>query len=150
MEIPIELPLDSDGFLRRECPHCEKEFKWFNGRSSETPSDYVDPPVYWCPLCGRSSSHDSWFTQAQIEYSQAAAMGPAFELIQQELKDEFRRNKYFKFEGFSDRPDEPDPLVETDDMEIIQPPCHPWEPVKVPEEGQASYYCLACGQNYAV
>lgn len=21
-------PLDSDGFLRRECPTCEREFKW--------------------------------------------------------------------------------------------------------------------------
>ncbi len=24
----MTIPLDSDGFLRRECPTCEREFKW--------------------------------------------------------------------------------------------------------------------------
>ena len=28
----------------------------------------------------------------------------------------------------------PTPLYEPDDMIIIEPPCHPWEPLKVPEE----------------
>lgn len=23
----VQLPLDNDGFLRRECPHCLQEFK---------------------------------------------------------------------------------------------------------------------------
>ena len=39
MEGPVEfsiemsLPLDSDGFLRRQCPACEREFKWLHAES---------------------------------------------------------------------------------------------------------------------
>lgn len=28
MSFGMTIPLDSDGFLRRECPICEREFKW--------------------------------------------------------------------------------------------------------------------------
>ncbi len=28
--LEISMPLDSDGFLRRECPTCEREFKWLH------------------------------------------------------------------------------------------------------------------------
>jgi hypothetical protein len=28
VQIPMSVPLDSDGFIRRECPTCERELKW--------------------------------------------------------------------------------------------------------------------------
>ena len=28
LALEMSMPLDSDGFLRRECPTCEREFKW--------------------------------------------------------------------------------------------------------------------------
>ena len=31
----VSFPLDSDGFIRRECPHCEREFKWHHGPANE-------------------------------------------------------------------------------------------------------------------
>jgi hypothetical protein len=34
-------------------------------------------------------------------------------------------------------------------MLIITPPCYPWEPVKVPDDAAAPFYCLICGDAYA-
>lgn len=40
--IPMSLPLDKDGFLRRECPNCERQFKWWPSSSSEETSEDVE------------------------------------------------------------------------------------------------------------
>ncbi len=148
--ISVSLPLDVDGFLRRECPSCEREFKWHHGKTDEAPDDYVYPPVHWCPLCGRSAALDKWWTPAQAEYAKDFARGPILDLLGEELKDAVRGNNFLKIEMSNDRLEVPDPLVEPDDMEMIAPPCHPWEPVKVPEDSSAPYYCLLCGEAYAV
>jgi hypothetical protein len=43
----------------------------------------------------------------------------------------------------------PEPLVEPDDMVIVEPPCHQNEPLKVPEEATSRIYCLICGSAFA-
>ena len=53
MEIEIALPLDNDGFLRRECPSCERQFKWFHGHTADRPDHYLDPPLYTCPTAAK-------------------------------------------------------------------------------------------------
>lgn len=151
--IDVSLPLDADGFLRRECPNCEQEFKWHHGKTDEAPQDFVYPNVYWCPRCGRSAGHDSWFTTAQLEYMSAASAGPIHDQVTDMLRDSLKtpRNSMIKFEvETGSRPSIPDPLVEPDDMMMIAPPCHPWEPVKVPVDSSAPYYCLVCGEAYSV
>ncbi|WP_431277137.1 hypothetical protein [Leifsonia poae] len=153
MELSVEYPLDSDGFLRRECPTCEREFKWHHGPTEEAPSDFVYPDVYWCPRCGKSAGHDSWWTQEQVEYSQAAMAVSANDMINEALTDAFKPNRkglvHVEINEVA-RPGMPDPLVEPDDMMLIAPPCHPWEPVKIPEDATEPYYCLICGSAYAV
>src|SRR5678815_235007 len=71
-ELSIKLPLDSDGFLRRACPSCERELKW---KPSDPDEDAVPAPEggYFCPYCGRQSSADAWWTEAQIESAQTHA-----------------------------------------------------------------------------
>jgi len=134
MEIPVTLPLDSDGFLRRECPTCEREFKWFSHQVGDTAAEVVDQ--YFCPRCGVASGVDSWWTPAQLEYAKGQA-GPAIDrLVQDELKAAFKGNKNIKFEtnrNFSLNFDAPPSPAESNDMVIIEPPCHPNEPLKVPE-----------------
>lgn len=39
MSTSTSVPLDSDGFMRRECPNCEQQFKW---RPSQ--DDDPEPP----------------------------------------------------------------------------------------------------------
>jgi hypothetical protein len=153
MEIEMELPLDTDGFLRRECPYCELEFKWHHGKTESAPATFVYPSVYWCPRCGRSAGHDAWWTKDQLRYQQEVVGGVAGDVIGEALMEAFgtRRNSPIGFEvQQGGRPEVPDPLFEPDDMMMIAPPCHSWEPVKVPEDSVAPYFCLVCGAAYAV
>lgn len=150
MEIEMTLPLDNDGFMRRECPNCEREFKWHQGPSDDTPADFVDPPTITCPLCGKSAAPDAWWTKEQLEYAERVAVGPMMEEMLGELSSEFRSNKFVQFEVSSEESEQPDPLVEPDDMVVIEPPCHPWERVKVAEDAASPFYCIVCGDNYAV
>ena len=53
MDFQVSLPLDSDGFLRRECPHCVQEFKWHHGPANEEAEAADEPAAYTCPLCGQ-------------------------------------------------------------------------------------------------
>ncbi len=147
MEIRLDFPLDADHFLRRECPSCREEFKWHHGPTDSRPDDAADPPQYTCPLCGRPANHDEWLTQDQIRYRQQAIDFYAPDAINAELKKAFGKNYT---PGHNDAPP-PTPLFEPDDMIIIEPPCHPWEPVKV-AEGRADsgpLFCLVCGEMYS-
>lgn len=154
MEVQIELSLDNDGFLRRECPHCEQEFKWHHGPTTAAPTAFVYPGVYWCPRCGKSAAPDAWWTQAQAAYQEEYVAAIAPDIVNDALRDAFGRGGS-KGLTFTPGPrvgevNTPAPPEEPDDMEIIAPPCHPWEPVKVPVDAEAPYYCLLCGEPYAV
>lgn len=47
--VRVDMPLDDDGFLRRECPTCERQFKWRPG-SEENVEDVKAPEMYYCPV----------------------------------------------------------------------------------------------------
>lgn len=150
IEIPVTMPLDSDGFLRRECPTCEQEFKWYAHEQGDADAEPVDQ--YFCPLCGVPSGVDTWWTPAQVEYVQGSA-GPALDQSVQDLVDDtFKGSKGISFEqdrNFSLEIPTPEPLAEPDDMLIVESPCHSNEPVKVPESATASFHCLSCGTEFA-
>lgn len=151
MQVNVPLPSDADGFLRRKCPKCAQEFKWHSGPTTDRPADWNDPPVYWCPLCGQASDTDDFTTDAQAEYAQEYAAGPAMQQALEEIERQLRGAKGITFKpDFGNLPEQPRPLVDPNDMSQIQPPCHSWEPVKVPDDSRSPYYCLACGTAYAV
>lgn len=153
MDIPLQLPLDHDGFLRRECPHCAEEFKWHDGPATEEAESHGPVSAYYCPLCGKPAGPDSWWTQAQISYIEGVAAPAALRYIGDELSRAFSKmnskNFRVKTTGHIETPDEPDPLTEPDDMGIIASPCHGYEPVKVPTTAPGPYYCLVCGAAFA-
>lgn len=149
--IPFSLPLDSDGFLRRECPTCEREFKWLPTESdrSDASAD-VEGVRYSCPYCGIQAPAGSWFTKAQIEAVKAKATR---ELIEPKLQ-EFTRGlarmnrpgSLIRFEARVERDKSPLPaLTEKDDMRRVDFECHPSEPVKVLDDWVAVVRCLVCG-----
>jgi hypothetical protein len=142
----MSVPLDSDGFLRRECPTCEREFKWFptpEGEESE-PAPYGG---YYCPYCAIQAGPDHWFTKAQIEQATAVITE---EFVEPELK-RFKRETERHSSGLVDinvdisTPEPPPPLTEDDDMRRVEFACHPNEPVKVLEDWDAPVHCLFCG-----
>ena len=61
-EIPMSLPLDKDSFLRRECPNCERQFKWWPTPPEEEISEETQeaPEAYFCPYCHEPTSPDAW------------------------------------------------------------------------------------------
>lgn len=158
-EIPMSLPLDEDGFLRRECPNCERQFKWWPTPTSEEISDEAEetqeaPEAYFCPYCHEPAPLDAWWTKEQLEYAQqlavAEALGPQLRLMKNDLERGNRRSKGISFEMSDSALSRPEPLVEADDMVRVDMPCHPEEPLKVGEDWEQEVACLVCGIRYLV
>lgn len=150
IRVPISLPLDSDGFLRRECPNCEEEFKWFS--HAEGDQDAEEVSQYFCPVCGAAAGLDSWWTPAQLEYGFGSASESIDQAMNDAIADAFKGIKGMKFKAnssFSLDIETPDPLVELDDMVIVEPPCHTNEPLKIPQSATEHVFCLICGAEFA-
>jgi hypothetical protein len=130
-ELSISLPLDADGFLRRECPECERECKWLYSDDSEpAPSD-----GYACPYCAKRATPDRWWTPAQADFA-AKSAGNA---VLGEMFDQFQRSDF-------DVSKTPRPTLpsEVDDMRRVDFSCHPGEPVKVREDWDRPVHCIVC------
>ena len=155
-EIPMSLPLDKDGFLRRECPLCERQFKWWPTPTSEdAPEEAVETPeAYFCPYCHEPAPLDTWWTKEQLEYAQqlavAEALGPQLQRMKNDLERGNCRSKGISFEMSDSILSRPEPLVEPNDMVRVDMPCHPEEPVKVEELWDQEVACLVCGIRYPV
>ena len=154
MEIGVTIPLDEDGFIRRECPHCLRQFKWHSGPANDEAEQHQDPHTYYCPLCGQPAAPDSWWTQEQLNYAEGVATPAAVRLVEDEFKRAFKgmNSKHFKIEMKDnfDTANEPMPMVEPDDMVIVASPCHSYEPIKVPETESGPFHCLVCGHAFAI
>src|SRR6266545_5821550 len=136
VQLSMSLPLDGDGFLRRECPTCEREFKWLpspdqleegNGDSRAAAPHAQPPEAYYCPYCAVTAPPDAWFTKAQI-----AVMHDIARREREIAKLNRTSGGFLGIEAHLDR-DEPQPapqLDETDDMRRVNFTCHPDEPVK--------------------
>lgn len=137
----FSVPLDDDDFLRRECPQCEREFKW---RYSEEESEPVPDSGYFCPYCGAQSDADSFWTKAQLERAKSVAATEAVDPMMEEFMSEMDRKHgfsmtYEKGERIGELPDEPN------DMRRVDFECHALEPLKVDEAWTGEVHCLVCG-----
>lgn len=150
--VSLSLPLDDDGFLRRECPSCIREFKWFAHEVGDPDAELVEQ--YFCPLCGVASGGDEWWTPAQAEYAQAIAAPDIEQFMNDTIRDAFRRSKYLRMapgDGIDMDVETPEPMIEPNDMVIVESPCHPNEPIKVSDQAVAApIHCLVCGVAFAV
>ncbi len=150
----ISFPLDNDGFLRRECPHCQREFKWHNGPANEDAEQQPPPETFYCPFCGEPAGSDSWWTQGQLALIDNASERFFSQQLGDMFKDLERSTRLNKFVNFKisnhDVPDPSDPLTEPDDMVIVTSPCHRWEPIKIPDGHESPIHCLVCGAGFFV
>jgi hypothetical protein len=151
--IGMSIPLDSDGFLRRECPTCEREFKWFPNPNEEDADDAEPIPDggYYCPYCGVQAPADAWLTQAQLSLAQnmieTQIMGPTLKGFARDIRELGRRSGGLVSASIKyNQPEELDPLTEADDMQRVDFPCHPSEPVKVLDDWTKPVRCLICGR----
>lgn len=147
--LSMSMPLDSEGFLRRQCPTCEREFKWLH-----TASDPAEPQVstdsdYFCPYCGIQAPANSWFTEAQVARAQnlvaTEVVGPMIKKFSDDIRRSFRSSLVVQSNGTHTKLEQLDPLTEEDDMLKISFTCHPTEPVKIIEDWDKAVHCLICG-----
>jgi hypothetical protein len=145
-ETTMSLPLDPDGFLRRACPTCEREFKWFQSADGE--GDPVPVGGYYCPYCEIQGPPDSWWTEAQLDLARNTVarniVGPEL----QRFAHDIGRNSsaFIRFEAKAEIPSALDPLFEPNDMRPVRFACHPAEPVKVLDDWDRAVHCLVCSR----
>jgi hypothetical protein len=133
--------------MRRECPRCEREFKWLHAIHDQAPTQ----DQYYCPVCGVPAHSASWWTRRQLEAIEAAAIPMAVREIQKSLTSAFRSTRGVRFGPSDDVASAADSLLdEPDDMMIVVPPCHPDEPLKVPEDVSQPFFCRLCGAAFGV
>jgi hypothetical protein len=147
-EFSMSVPLDEDGFLRRQCPTCERVFKRLAAQGDEDQG--AEPPEdgYFCPYCAVQAPLSAWHTERQIEQARAVVMrekiGP--------MLDDFKRS----VEGSQgsglvqanvnyDLPDAPEPMTEDASMRRVDFACHPGQSVKVRDDWTGPVHCLICG-----
>jgi hypothetical protein len=176
IKINLPLPLDSDGFFRRECPFCSKEFKVllekeeltdlaqkgldsFMIEKKEETTDFDDSErletEFICPYCGQRASSDSWWTQEQLAYVGIVAKNIMAKMINENLirplKRSFQRPSSdmvsIRFEGKEMEQQEPWISPEVNDMKIFVLPCCQRK-IKIEENWQNSVYCFFCGFPY--
>lgn len=146
--LEMTLSLDSDEFLRRCCPACDREFKWRHTPSGEAPPYEVDE--YHCPYCGRSATE--FWTAAQVEYMKALAYNEVVEPSLRKIEDSMRsmgRRGGGLLRVTINRATPPPPVrpAERDDMRRVEAPCHPEEPIKVLDDWTGPVHCLVCGAD---
>jgi len=148
--IPTALPVDKDGFLRRQCPNCRREFKWLPTKSGTSDQPGLQ---YYCPYCGNPGNINNWPTKKQLRYrnqlANAKAIGPELERFTKDLKRLNRPGSPVRFEGKYKRPSKPLPPPEPDDMRKVEPRCHPDEPLKIYEDWNKPVFCLICGKSFS-
>jgi len=148
----IEFPLDDDGYLDRQCPSCERHFRWHNGPVEGSVLSGPEPDAYFCPYCGFNAPVDQWWTTEQVEAIQQAVIGAAHAEIERSLGDAFKGSKYVKFQpaGVRMPPPAPVQLDEIDDLLAVASHCHPYEPVKIDIRWTQPVHCLVCGSRFVL
>lgn len=146
VQIKMSLPLDSDGFLRRECPTCEREFKWLHTPAGQQ-SVAAPEAGYFCPYCGVQAPAGSWWTKPQVEAQHARVYDEVVKPKLDDLAESARRAStgFIKVDMKTTGPPKPPPLTEPDDMRRVDFACHPTEPVKVLDDWNQHVHCLVCG-----
>lgn len=82
MNIAIDLPQDSDGFIEYECPFCEKRFRLpINAFQNDNIS------CLYCPYCSLSSEPNRFGTAELNKLIEETAYRAAQDEIEKSLKD---------------------------------------------------------------
>ncbi len=154
MELSVEMPLDGDGYLDRECPSCGGSFRWHHGPIGEVPAGAPEVDGYYCLYCGQPAPTDEWLTREQVEVVQRTVAAAAVRIVQDGLDgslDKLNRTGLVRAELHAD-PVPPAPPLVVDEVPTltVASPCHPYEPVKLIGIWSEPLHCLVCGAAYVV
>lgn len=154
ISIEMKVPLDINGFLRRECPTCERQFKQKHSDLEADVSTNIVAESYFCPYCYQPAPENSWWTKGQIEYAQQLAfkeiLEPELQSLQRQIQSLNHQDSLVQVDSTLVGIPEPTVLHEADDMIGVTFPCHPEESLKIDESWDQDVACLVCGIQYPV
>jgi len=142
----VPIPLDRDGFVRRACSACKREFKWLYAAS---PNEATEPDArgFCCPYCAKWAQLENWFTEAQIAFLKQAGLAAVADEIDETFSQFNKPGGVLKYTP-ADRPPAPKEMApEPNDMRRVDFRCHPDDPLKVIEEWDKAIHCLICGST---
>ncbi len=171
-EIQMEIPLPLDGtFLRRECPHCARQFKVEAAREdiqglsqslldsfmvdeeavNGEVSDELGSVENYCPYCGQQAPREAWWTQEQLAYVRIFAENLIADAINQ-MTDGLRRSFGHARSGFvsvkatSVKMPRKEPWISPEDnsMEVFNLPCCESR-IKILDDWKQIVFCVFCG-----
>lgn len=137
-----QIPLDADGYLRRECPHCEREFKRIAAKSPSS----KDSAHCWlfCPYCGLQAQANRWLTKPQARFTKNLVARHA---EQRKSHVGFKSLNVLAFRSQSNVAHVG--LIEPNDMRIVNMQCHRRESIKISEEWIGTVRCPQCGAAHS-
>ena len=164
----LSFPTDKEGFLRRECPFCQKEFKVkFNQEeisdisnqsieqflveeSSEQNDEYEDntESFYFCPYCGQYSSFNNWWTKEQVKYIHIVCKNIMAQLINEHLvkplQKTSRSSSFLKIEAKPISQQQEWIGTEADDLKEVTLKCCERQ-IKLIDNWDKKVFCHFCG-----
>lgn len=168
----VPFPLDEEGFFRRECPLCCREFKVHlnddelgqlaqcriedflleQGILQRDGDDEDDAPQeFFCPYCGQSAPSDHWWTQEQLAYVHVIAANIMAGLVNEHLIRPLNRSmghgSVVRFEGNEMKQKEEWIAPEAPDMTVVDLPCCERK-VKVADDWNNGVHCFFCGFSH--
>jgi hypothetical protein len=170
--LSINIPLDNDHYLRRECPNCMREFKiqvsseelknianrgiqsyLTNDETTVTLDEVSDEKDVkcFCPYCGQEAPNTSLWTKEQLAYMNIFGKNIMAKLVNDNLinplKKGFNQSSgmiSMSFKGEEMKYEEPWISEEPNDMNVFELPCcH--KSIKVVEDWKKSVFCFYCG-----
>ena len=175
IQLNIEVPLDSQGFLRRQCPLCNMEFKIkvdekeltdliTSGISSyliieEDSEDTKEEETteLFCPYCSQESDVNEFWTEEQNAYFNIYAENILADLVNDNfirpMKREFKKPSSgpigITIEADEMKKKEPWISPEDDDMDVHSLSCCGKE-LKLLETWDKEYACIYCGFKHLI
>lgn len=171
INIQVNFPIDDQGFFRRECPYCNREFKIHaeqndlqdvqskliesylvdNSNNERENSSDEDIEQLYCPYCGQSAIPQAWWTQDQLKYSRTFIQNIMNEMINKQLiqpmKKRTQNSKILSFKGKELRQNQAWIAPEVDDMQVQHLECCDKD-IKLLDDYSRDFYCFLCGFNH--
>ncbi|HYA41731.1 MAG TPA: hypothetical protein VEF34_10530 [Syntrophobacteraceae bacterium] len=173
IKMNVPFPLDDEGFFRRECPFCFREFKiklkedelsdlaqgvssTFMVDSEPEPSseDTEDQAAdFFCPYCGQSSAAGTWWTQEQLAYIQVHTKNIVAKIVNENfigpLKRNFGQNRsggLISIKVTAKELEQTEPWIapEANDMKVFDLECCQ-RSLKIDEAWRGTVHCFFCG-----
>lgn len=173
-EIKVAFPRDEEGYFRRECPYCIKQFKvlvdeheiqeieqmglssfLLNKQEAEKEDDESTVPEYHCPYCGQVAPEGSWWTQEQLAYLRIFAENMVARIMNESLVRPLQRSSSksgcASVEIKVHQLEETEPWIspEDNDMDGFDLPCC-GKKVKIDSAEITKVTCVYCGFAHPV